>query len=273
MATYFDRVEAAAAWLRGRLGEPPSVAVVLGSGLSSFAENVRGGTRIPYERIPGWPVSRVVGHPGFAVAGTVAGRRVLALAGRVHAYEGLDMPAVTFAVRALGRLGVTTLILTNAAGGINPRFSRGALMLVEDHVNFTGANPLIGPNDERFGRRFPDMSQVYSVRLRRIAQDTAQAMGLALEHGTYIGVTGPSYETPAEIKAFRTLGADAVGMSTVAEALAARHMGIEVLAISCISNMAAGMTVHPVTEEEVLETTSRVRAEFVALLEGIIGRI
>lgn len=273
MSTYFDRVEGAATWLRARLHQPPEVAVVLGSGLASFAEDVRAGTRMSYQQIPGWPVSRVVGHPGFAVAGTVAGRRVLALAGRVHAYEGHDMPTVTFAVRVLGRLGVKVLILTNAAGGINPRFGRGALMVVDDHINFTGANPLTGPNEGRFGRRFPDMSEVYSMRLRRIAEQTAQAMGLPLEHGTYIGVTGPSYETPAEIRAFRTLGADAVGMSTVAEAITARHMGIEVLGVSCISNMAAGMSIHPVTEEEVLETTSRVRAEFVALLEGIIGRI
>jgi purine-nucleoside phosphorylase len=273
MASYFDRIEAAATWLRVRIAPVPEIAVVLGSGLAPFTESVSGGTRLRYEQIPDWPVSRVIGHPGVAVAGTVAGRRVLALAGRVHAYEGHDMGSVTFGVRVLGRLGVKMLLLTNAAGGINPRFSKGALMVIDDHINFTGTNPLVGPNEDRFGRRFPDMTEVYSRRLRRLARDAAEAMALPLEHGVYIAVSGPSYETPAEIRAFRALGADAVGMSTVPEAIAARHMGIDVLGLSCITNMAAGLSVQPVTQEDVLETTSRVRAEFVALLEGIIGRM
>jgi len=273
MSSYFDRVTGAAAWLRTRLGHVPDVAVVLGSGLSSFSDSIRSGTVMSYAQIPDWPVSRVVGHPGFATAGVVAGRKVLALAGRVHVYEGHDPATVAFAVRTLGLLGVPRVILTNAAGGINPQFAKGALMVIDDHINLTGANPLVGPNDERFGRRFPDMTEVYSRSMRRIADETAQAMGLALEHGTYLAVMGPSYETPAEIRAFRTLGADAVGMSTVPEAIAARHMGMEVLGISCISNMAAGLSSTPVTEDEVLETTSRVRAEFVAFVEGIIGRL
>jgi len=170
-------------------------------------------------------------------------------------------------------LGVRTLILTNAAGGINTRFGQGALMLIDDHINFLGTNPLIGPNDERFGRRFPDMSEVYSLRLRHLAGDAARALGLPLEHGVYISVTGPSYETPAEIRAFRTIGADAVGMSTVPEAIVARHMGIEVLGVSCISNMAAGILPQALTEEEVIETTGRVRQSFIGLLEGIIERL
>ena len=180
---------------------------------------------------------------------------------------------MTFAVRVIARLGVKTLILTNAAGGINTNVKPGTLMLMDDHINFLGSNPLVGPNEERFGPRFPDMTEVYSTRLRALAMDAAAATGTALAHGVYIAVHGPSYETPAEIRAFRALGADAVGMSTVPEAIAARHMGMEVLGISCISNMAAGMSPEPVTEEEVIETTSRVHAEISALLEGILARL
>ena len=199
-------------------------------------------------------------------------KRVLALSGRVHVYEGHDMATTTFATRVLGRLGVQTLILTNAAGGINLRFGQGALMVIDDHINFLGTNPLIGSNDDH-SDWFPDMSDTYSKRLRGVADEAARASGLAVEHGVYIAVTGPSYETPAEIRAFRTLGADAVGMSTIPEAIVARHMGIEVLGISCISNMAAGILPQPVTAEEVIETTSRVRDQFIALLEAIIGRL
>jgi purine-nucleoside phosphorylase len=273
MATHFDRVEEAAASLRARLAPVPEVAVVLGSGLGAFADGLGAPTVLSYETIPHWPAPRVIGHAGRMVAGTVRGRRVLALSGRVHFYEGHDMATVTFGVRVLGRLGVRTLFLTNAAGGINTGFSRGALMLIDDHINLQGTNPLIGPNDSRFGLRFPDMSAIYSPRLRAIAGEAARAAGLAVEHGVYLAVTGPSYETPAEIRAFRVLGADAVGMSTVAEAIVARHMGLEVLGVSCISNMAAGILPQPLTEEEVIETTGRVRDQFVALLEGVIERL
>jgi purine-nucleoside phosphorylase len=270
---YFDKVEQAAAFLRGRLGSVPEVAAVLGSGLGSFAESLSEPTTIEYERIPYWPASHVVGHAGRLVAGTARGRRVLVLSGRAHFYEGHEMATVTFAMRVLGHLGIKVLMLTNAAGGINTRFGQGALMVIDDHINLLGTNPLIGPNEDRFGRRFPDMSEVYSRRLRGIADETARAIRLPIEHGVYIAVTGPSYETPAEIRAFRTLGADAVGMSTVPEAIVARHMGIEVLGISCISNMAAGILPQPLTEEEVIETTGRVRGQFIALLEGILERL
>jgi purine-nucleoside phosphorylase len=270
---YFDRVDVAAGSLRRRLSEVPDIAIVLGSGLGAFADGLADATTIPYGEIPGWPVSRVVGHAGKLVAGAAVGRRVLALSGRVHLYEGHQLDVVTFAVRVLGRLGVRTLLLTNAAGGINTKFAQGALMVIDDHINLLGVNPLMGPNDERFGLRFPDMSEVYSRRLRSLADDAARAMGLSIEHGVYIAVTGPSYETPAEIRAFRALGADAVGMSTVPEALVARHMGVAVLGVSCISNMAAGILPQPVTAEEVIETTTRVRAEFIGLLEGVLGRI
>src|SRR5262245_27250313 len=231
MSTYFQRVNEAASWIRARIGDPPTVAVTLGSGLGAFADSLSGPISLSYETIPHWPPSRVVGHAGRLVVGMASSRPVLVLSGRVHAYEGYDAEGVTFAVRALGCLGLRTLILTSAAGGINPRFTKGALMVLDDHINFTGTNPLIGPNEDRFGRRFPDMSDVYSSRLRQIADEAAQAIGLAIEHGVYIAVTGPSYETPAEIRAFRALGADAVGMSMVPEAIAAWHMGLEVIGL------------------------------------------
>jgi purine-nucleoside phosphorylase len=246
---------------------------VLGSGLGAFADSLGDGTTVPYGEIPHWPASRVVGHAGKLVAGTSAGKRVLALSGRVHFYEGHDMQTLTFATRVLGRLGVKTLVLTNAAGGINLKFGQGALMVIDDHINFLGTNPLIGTNDDRYGLRFPDMSEAYSQRLRGLADEAAAAVGVPVEHGVYVAVSGPSYETPAEIRAFRAWGADAVGMSTIPEVIVARHMGIEVLGISCISNMAAGILPQPVTAEEVIETTSRVRDQFIALLEAIIGRL
>ena len=271
--TYFDRVQEAAAFVRSRVRQVPDAAVVLGSGLGAFAERLAGGTTVRYQDIPHWPASHVVGHAGLLVAGRAGTRSVLTLSGRVHFYEGHDLSTVTFAVRVLGALGVRTLVLTNAAGGINPRFHVGALMLIEDHINLLGANPLIGPNDDRFGRRFPDMSEVYSRRLRTLAEDAARARGLALERGVYVAVTGPSYETPAEIRAFRALGADAVGMSTVPEAIVARHMGMEVLGISCISNMAAGMLPQPLTEDEVIEVTGRVRGDLSGVIEGVLNTV
>jgi purine-nucleoside phosphorylase len=273
MATYFDRVNETAEFLRARLGTVPDVAIVLGSGLGAFTESLGSAVSMPYQAIPHWPASRVIGHAGTLVAGTARGRRVLALSGRVHFYEGHDLATVTFATRVLARAGVKTLIVTNAAGGINTKFTKGALMLIDDHINLLGTNPLIGPNDERFGLRFPDMSEVYSRRLRGIATEVAVAMPMAIERGVYVAVTGPSYETPAEIRAFRTLGADAVGMSTVPEAIVARHMGLEVLGISCITNMAAGILPQPLTQEEVMETAARVKGAFIALLEGVVARL
>jgi purine-nucleoside phosphorylase len=269
----FAHVDEAAQYLRSRLEPVPDVAIVLGSGLGSFAESLGQADSLPYETIPYWPASRIVGHAGTLVAGTTRGRRVLALSGRVHYYEGHDLGTVTFAVRVLGRLGVKVLLLTNAAGGINQKFGEGALMVIDDHINFLGVNPLIGPNDDRFGPRFPDMSETYSKRLRALADESARANALQIEHGVYIAVSGPSYETPAEIRAFRGMGADAVGMSTVPEAIVARHMGIEVLGISCISNMAAGILPQPITAEEVIATTGRVRGQFIALLEGVLERL
>lgn len=272
-STHFDQSEAAAAFLRGAIGDVPDVAIILGSGLGDFAEGLQDRVTVPYAAIPHWPAARVVGHAGTVVVGQAQGRRVLALSGRAHFYEGHPMSVVTFPTRVLAQLGVTTLIITNAAGGINERFSSGALMVIDDHINAMGTNPLIGPNDDRFGARFPDMSEVYSRRLRALADAAAEANGLALEHGVYIGVHGPSYETPAEIRAFRALGADAVGMSTVPEAIVARHSGLEVLGVSCITNMAAGVLPQPLVHDEVMETARRVRGAFIALLEGILVRV
>ncbi len=269
----FERVEEAAASVRARCGAPPETAIVLGSGLGDFADTLLDAIATPYGEIPHWPASKIVGHAGRLVIGNVAGKRVAALSGRVHFYEGHDLNTVVFAARVMGRLGVKRIILTNAAGGINTAFGQGALMVIDDHINMLGTNPLVGPNDDRFGERFPDMSEVYSSRLRATADAAARAKGVPVSHGVYIAVYGPSYETPAEIRAFRTLGADAVGMSTVPEAIAARHMGMEVLGISCITNMAAGVLPQPLVHDEVMETARRVRGSFIALLEGIIERL
>jgi purine-nucleoside phosphorylase len=261
-----------AAWLRPRVGVEPRVAVVLGSGLGEFAARVEDPVAIAYDTIPGWPRSAVVGHEGRLVAGVVHGCPVAVLSGRAHFYEGHPMATVAFATRVIARLGVATLILTNAAGGINTLFARGALMVIDDHINLLGTNPLVGPNDERSGPRFPDMTEVYSRRLRAVADAASTEVGVPVVHGVYAALHGPSYETPAEIRYLRTIGADAVGMSTVPEAIAARHMGLEVLGISCITNMAAGVLPTPLHHEEVMETAFRVRAQFIALLEGIIRK-
>jgi purine-nucleoside phosphorylase len=271
--TTFEQVEEAAAAVRATCGRLPQTAVVLGSGLGDFADTLLDAMATPYGDLPHWPASRVIGHAGRLVIGNVGDHRIAALAGRVHFYEGHDLATVVFATRVMGRLGVRRLILTNAAGGINTTFAQGALMVIDDHINLLGSNPLVGANDDRFGPRFPDMSEVYSARLRRLADDAARERGIAVSHGVYAALHGPSYETPAEIRYLRTIGADAVGMSTVPEAIAARHMGLDVLGISCITNMAAGVLPQPINHEEVLETTRRVRASFIALLEGVIARL
>jgi purine-nucleoside phosphorylase len=269
----FERVTEAADALRARLSGTPELAVVLGSGLGGFADELEHAVAFPYETIPHWPRTSVVGHAGKLVVGTRSGRLVAALAGRAHYYEGHSLDTVTFAVRVMKQLGVARLILTNAAGGINTSFDQGALMVIDDHINLLGTNPLMGPNDDRFGPRFPDMTEVYSARLRALADSVAAQAGIGLAHGVYVAVPGPSYETPAEIRFFRRIGADAVGMSTVPEAIAARHMGMEVLGLSCITNMAAGVLPQPLVHDEVMETARRVRAAFVGLLDGIIERV
>ena len=270
---YYDRVKEAADAIARRVSEIPLIAVVLGSGLGDFVACLAEGVSVPYGDLPHWPASRVIGHEGRLVVGGVGGRTVAALAGRVHAYEGHDFRTVTFAVRVLGLLGVRILMLTNAAGGVNTGFTSGALMVIDDHINLMGGNPLVGPHDDRFGPRFPDMTEVYSRRLRRLADEAGRETRLTLQHGVYVGLLGPSYETPAEIRYLRSIGADAVGMSTVPEAIVANQMGMDVLGISCITNMAAGMLPQPLDHHEVLETARRVRGQFIPLLEGIIGRL
>lgn len=280
---YYDRIKAAADAVRSRIEKVPDVAIVLGSGLGRFADSLEtGSVAIPYEALPHWPIPRAIGHAGKLVVGVAGvpcavsgyeGRLVAALSGRSHLYEGYDAQTVAFGVRVMGVLGVKALILTNAAGGVNTAFSQGALMVIDDHINLTSANPLVGPNDERLGPRFPDMTDTYSPRLRAIADDVGAAMGTRLPHGIYAALLGPSYETPAEIRYLRAIGADAVGMSTVPEAIAARHMGLEVLGISCITNMAAGVLPGRLDHSEVMETARRVHAQFIALIEGIIARI
>jgi purine-nucleoside phosphorylase len=269
----YERVEETASHIRSRCGAPPDTAIVLGSGLGDFADLLTDAVAAPYGDLPHWPPSTVVGHSGRLVIGSLGRRRVAAMAGRAHFYEGHDLSTVAFPIRVMGRLGVRQVILTNAAGGINTAFAQGALMIIDDHINLLGSNPLIGANDDRLGARFPDMTEVYSPRLRRIADDAAVAAGVPVTHGVYVATPGPSYETPAEIRFFRGIGADVVGMSTVPEAIAARHMGLEVLGISCITNMAAGVLPGPLNHEEVLETTRRVRGSFLALLEEILARI
>ncbi len=273
--TYLQKVDEAVASVKARIpgSAVPDVAIVLGSGLGEFANRLTDATAIPYGDLPHWPASKVIGHDGRLVVGALAGRRVAALSGRAHFYEGHDLGRVSFAARVMGRLGVKALILTNAAGGINPALTPGTLMVMDDHINLLGSNPLVGPNEDAFGPRFPDMSEVYSKRLRGIADEVARGQGLAIGHGVYVAVHGPSYETPAEIRAFRTLGADAVGMSTVPEAIVARHMGVEVLGLSCITNAAAGVLPQPLNHDEVMDVARRVRDTFARLLEGIIGRL
>lgn len=251
----------------------PKIAIVLGSGLGSFADGLKDATRIPYERIPGFPRSTAIGHAGNLVIGKAAGAAIAVMQGRVHFYEGYSLQGVIFPMRVLGRLGIRAVVLTNAAGGINLNFRRGTFVVLRDHINLQGSNPLIGPNEERFGPRFPDMTEVYKKAYREIAQTEAQRLGLQVSEGVYAALTGPSYETPAEIRYLRSIGADVVGMSTVPEAIAARHMRMNVLGLSCVTNMAAGVLKDPLDHNEVLETGDRVSGQFIALLQAVLPRI
>jgi purine-nucleoside phosphorylase len=269
----FARVQQAARWIARRIRRVPGLAIVLGSGLGDFAEQLGQAVRLPYASIPHFPRPGVVGHRGQLVVGELEGVPVAVLQGRVHYYEGYTLQQVVFPVRVLGLLGVRVLVLTNAAGGIRTDYGQGALVLIRDHLNLQGANPLMGPHDERFGPRFPDMTHAYSERLRQLARAEARRLGIELPEGVYAAVHGPSYETPAEIRALRTLGADLVGMSTVPEAIAARQMGLEVLAISCVTNLAAGLADAPIDHEEVLRTGAAVREKLMRLLAALVRRL
>lgn len=273
----FMQADAAAQYVLDRVKEKglpvPALAVVLGSGLGDFADDLTDSVAIPYENIPHFPRSTAIGHAGKLVVGKLGRVTIAAMQGRVHQYEGYTCKQASFPVRVFGRMGLKALILTNAAGGINPEYGQGALVLLSDHINLQGANPLSGPNEERFGPRFPDMTEAYSKEYRQIAKDEARNLGIDLYEGVYVALAGPSYETPAEIRYLRTIGADLVGMSTVPEVIVARHMGVKVMAISCVTNMAAGLSNQTINHQEVLETGQRVRGKFLALLTAVIPRI
>ena len=269
----YERAEHAARVIRARTKLEPRIAIVLGSGLGSFADQFEEAVGIPYEEIPGFMRSTAQGHAGRLVIGKVEDVPVLAMQGRVHYYEGYSLEEVTFPVRTFKLLGAKTLILTNASGGINVQLSQGTLMVISDHLNLMGDNPLRGPNDDRFGPRFPDMTAVYSHELQALVVEEAKALGVEVRRGSYGALSGPSYETPAEIHLLRSLGADAVGMSTVPEAIVARHMGLEVLGISCITNMAAGISDEPIKHEDVMATGDRVRETFAQLVRRVVNRI
>jgi purine-nucleoside phosphorylase len=273
VSTLYARAEQAARTIRARTGLEPQIALVLGSGLGGFADEFEEAVAIPYSEIPGFATSTAEGHAGRLVIGKVGTVPVMAMQGRVHFYEGYSLEEVTFPIRVFKLLGIKQLVLTNAAGGIDIELSQGALMIISDHLNLMGVNPLRGPNDERFGPRFPDMSEAYSRKLQEIATAVARVQNVDIRRGIYGGLAGPSYETPAEIHMLRACGADAVGMSTVPETIVARQMGIEVLGISCITNLAAGISDQPIHHAEVMETGARVRATFTKLLRGIIARM
>lgn len=265
-------LDEAAAAVRARSPVAPEIGVVLGSGLGAFGDTLAGLVKVPYGEIPHMPVSTVVGHAGNLCLGSVNGARVACLQGRVHLYEGHEPSRVVFGVRLLARLGCRAVLLTNAAGGIDAAFSPGDLMLISDHLNLMGKNPLIGPNEDALGTRFPDMTEAYDLHLREAARDAAKETGVKLHQGVYAGLLGPAYETPAEVRMIRSLGAHAVGMSTVPEVLALRHMGVSVAAISCITNVAAGLSDQKLDHAEVETTAKRTRDRFVALLSAWISR-
>jgi len=269
----FLRAEAAAKCILARTKLRPRIGLVLGSGLGAFANEIPGASRIDYKNIPHFPRSTAIGHAGRMVIGKVADVPVAVMQGRVHFYEGYTQREVIFPMRVMARMGIRAVLLTNAAGGINTNFKQGCLVVLRDHINLQGTNPLIGPNDERFGERFPDMTQAYWKPYQAAALQDGKRLGIEIAEGVYAALTGPSYETPAEIRYLRAIGADLVGMSTVPEVIAAAHMGIRVLGISCVTNMAAGILDQPITSEEVMETGERVKADFVALLRAVIPRM
>jgi len=269
----FAAAESAAQYVLAKTSLRPRIALVLGSGLGGFADSLSETVRIPYSDIPSFPRSTAIGHAGQLVIGKAGSVAVAAMQGRVHLYEGYSAQEIAFPMRVFGRMGVKAVVLTNAAGGINRGYSQGALVLIRDHINLQGQNPLVGANDDRFGARFPDMSEVYAKSFRKAAQEEAAKIGIDLQEGVYAALLGPSYETPAEIEYLHRVGADLVGMSTACEAIAARHMGMKVLAMSCVTNMAAGILDQPLSHAEVMETGERVKTKFEALLRAVLPRV
>lgn len=279
MPDQYTKAETAAAHIRALHPAKPTLGIILGSGLGNFAAHVESATTIPYADIPGWPLPTVFGHSGKLVLGAISGVQVAVMQGRVHAYEGYAMSEVVLPTRVLGLLGCTGLIVTNAAGGINTSYAQGGLVCLCDHINFTGTNAALGSNEPRFAskpgtaERFFDMSTAYSPALRSLAHAEAERQNMPLPEGVYLAVLGPSYETPAEIRAFRTLGADLVGMSTVHEVIVARHMGLEVLGLSLVTNMAAGLTSEAIDHHEVMEIAARIEAQFTSLVKALIPQV
>lgn len=269
----YSRAGEAAEFIRGKIKSQPKIVLVLGSGLGGFADALANAVVIPYSQIPHFPATSAEGHAGNLVVGNVGDVTVAAMQGRVHFYEGHSLQRVTFPMRVFFRLGIKAALLTNAAGGISSQLKPGCLVVLKDHINLQGGNPLIGPNDNRFGERFFDMSEAYAPEFRRMALEEGRRQDIAIFEGVYAAVSGPSYETPAEIRYLRTIGADTVGMSTVPEVIVARHCGMKVLAISCVTNMAAGISQRPITHAEVLEIGEQVRGQFVGLLKSLIPRM
>jgi purine-nucleoside phosphorylase len=269
----FRQAERAAKFILSKTKLRPQIGLVLGSGLGDFAGEFTSATKIHYSKIPHFPRSTVMGHAGQLAIGKAGEIAVAGMQGRVHLYEGYSVKEVAFPIRVFARMGIKAVILTNAAGGINRNYSEGGLVLIRDHINMLGVNPLSGANDERFGSRFPDMTYAYDREFHRFVTEEGKNLGLNIHQGVYAAVPGPTYETPAEIYAFRTIGADLVGMSTVPEVIAARHSGMRVLGISCVTNMAAGMTDTPLSHEEVFKTTQRIKGQFISLLRAVIPRI
>ena len=273
MTDDYTRAESAAQFLLSQTKLRPKIGLVLGSGLGAFADELTGAARVPYSQIPAFPRSTAIGHAGQMVIGRAGDNPLAAMQGRVHLYEGYSAKEVAFPIRVFGRMGIKAVILTNAAGGINLEYKQGALVVVSDHINLQGHNPLVGPNDDRLGQRFPDMTKAYWKAYREATVEEARKLGMTAYQGVYAAMLGPSYETPAEIRYLRTIGADLVGMSTISEVIAAVHMGLKVLAISCVTNMAAGIVDKPIDHREVLETGERVRGQFEALLKAVLPRI
>jgi len=269
----YQQISEAAQYLKTKYANTPKIGLILGSGLGVLGEEVENATRIPYEEIPNFPVSTVEGHAGQLVFGTINGVEVVVMQGRFHFYEGYSMDKVTFPVRVMKEIGVEQIIVTNAAGGVNTEFKPGDLMIISDHINCFGTNPLIGPNDSKLGTRFPDMSTAYCPKLRAMAKEVAASINLEVQEGVYLGNTGPTYETPAEVRMARIMGGDAVGMSTVPEVIVANHAGLKVLGISCISNMAAGILDQPLNHEEVMETTEKVKADFLKFVKELVKQM
>ena len=273
MKNLYERIQESAEYIKSKINNTPEIGLILGSGLGVLGDEIENPVIIKYDEIPNFPVSTVEGHSGQLVIGNLEDKFVIAMQGRFHFYEGYSMETVTFPVRVMKELGVKTVIVTNAAGGANKDFKPGDLMIIKDHINLSGNHPLIGPNDNRLGVRFPDMSTAYTPKYRELAKECAKELGIEVQEGVYTFFSGPTYETPAEIRFAQTIGSDAVGMSTVPEVIVARHSGLDVVGISCITNMAAGILDQPLNHEEVIETTQKVKSEFLSLVKSIVNKL